>query len=37
MDTEKDEILTNIFAETQWCLEIDPDTSDPMGIVSILN
>ena len=29
MDTEKDEVLMNICAETQGCLEIDPDTSDP--------
>ena len=29
MDTKKDEVLMNICAETQGCLEIDPDTSEP--------
>ena len=29
MVTKKDEVLMNICAETQGCLEIDPDTSDP--------
>ena len=29
MDARKDEVLMNICAETQGCLEFDPDTSDP--------
>ena len=29
MGNRKDEVLMNICAETQWCLEIDPDASEP--------
>ena len=29
MGAKKDEVLMNICAETQGCLEIDPDASEP--------
>ena len=31
MGNRKDEVLMNICAETQGCLEIDHDTSEPRG------